>query len=113
MMPERPPSFESNESREEKMVRIFRERGLGDAEAMKLLIEWTQEREAKNEKSEDRTEARILFELDRARLYIEIGNHDGAGEAYEDARTMAWNENRHELYQTIMAEMDKLDQDFA
>ena len=36
-MPERPPSFESNESREEKMVRIFRERGLGDAEAMEAF----------------------------------------------------------------------------
>jgi hypothetical protein len=111
-MTEKPPSIENVESREQKMVRLFRERGIGDPEAMKLLIEWTQEREADNEKSKD-PEARIRFELDRGDLYIQIGNLDGGFQAYEDARTMAWNEGREDIYKEIMEKLDRLDHEYS
>ena len=69
------------------------------------MIKWTTERERQAEASAD-PEAFIKFNLRRARLYFEAGYIDEARENFEDAATQAWNEQRGELYQKIMDEMD-------
>ena len=51
--------------------------------------------------------ATIVFNLKRARFYFEAGFKDEAIENYEDARRQAWNENRMDLYNAIMKEMDE------
>lgn len=101
-------SFESKESPEQHLVRLLKGKGVEDPEARDFLDAWTQEQEKRVEEGNDLV-AKIEFNLKRARLYFEAGYVEEALENFEAARMQAWNESREELYQAIMAEMDKLD----
>lgn len=101
-------SFENKESAEQRLVSLLKEKGAEDPETKNLLDAWTRELEERVEK-ENNPVATIELNLKRARLYFKAGYIDEAFENFEAARMQAWNESREELYQMIMAEMDKLE----
>lgn len=103
-------SFESKENPERRLVRLLKEKGAEDPETRNFLDAWTREQEKLVEEGDDPV-AKIEFNLKRARLYFEAGYTDEAFENFEAARMQAWNENREELYQEIIAEMDRLESD--
>ena len=105
---EKEPTFEHNENPEQQLVWLLKEKGVQDPEAREFLDKWTREQEKRVEESQD-PEAAIQFNLKRARLYLEAGYVEEAFENFEAARTQAWNEQRNELYQAIMKEMDQIE----
>ena len=106
-------SFENKESVEQRLIRLLKEKGVEDPEAKNLLDTWTRQQEEWAEKSNEPATAAIEFDLRRARLYFEAGYVDEAFESFEAARMQSWNNNKEELYQKIMAEMDKLESDLG
>jgi len=109
---EKMPEFEQSKSPEDeeiglenRLVGLFKEKGLQAPEAKKLLIEWIKMQEAK--RSND-SEVEIKSNLRRARLYLRIGLVDEAFENFEDAKTQAWNEHRDDLYEAIEKEVDEI-----
>jgi len=101
--------FKLPENLEKRLANLLKEKGLENTETRSLLNSWTLEQEKLAEKSKDYKAAQIEVNLKRARLYFAAGYIDETFENFEDARMQAWNENREELYQAIMSEMDKLD----
>lgn len=99
-------TFERDESPEHKLATLLKEKGLEDPEAKDFLIKWTREQEKQVEESSD-PEASIQFELKRARLFLEAGLEEYAFESFEDAKTLAWNLHKDELYNVIEKEMDE------
>lgn len=61
----------------------------------------------------DTPEATIEFNRKRARLYIEAGYVQEGLKVLESARMQAWNEQREELYNQIMSEMDEIEDKFS
>lgn len=106
---EKEPKFENNENPEQQLVRLLKEKGVEDPEARNFLDSWTRKQEKQVEQSDDYNLEQIHFNLRRARLYFEAGYVDEAFENFEDARTQALNEQRDELYQAIMKEMDQVE----
>ncbi|MFH0779696.1 MAG: hypothetical protein V1928_02445 [Parcubacteria group bacterium] len=94
----------------EQVIHLILENGVNDEGVIKLVIEWTekQEKETPNDPL-----AMIQFNLKRARLYAAAACVDEALENFNAAGEQAWNENRGELYQTIMNEMDQVETTFA
>lgn len=109
-MMEKGPTFENEESPEQQLVRLLKEKGAEDPETREFLDIWTREQEKQVEQStgEEYRIAQIQFNLKRARLYFEGGYVQEAFENFEAARMQAWNEQRNELCQKIMKEMDEL-----
>ena len=107
-MMEKEQKFETKENPEQQLVRLLKEKRTEDPETKEFLDSWTREQEQMVEKSTD-PEAPIQFNLRRARLYFEAGYVEEAFENFESARMQAWNEQRNELYQAIMKEMDELE----
>ncbi|KKT01829.1 MAG: hypothetical protein UV80_C0008G0039 [Candidatus Peregrinibacteria bacterium GW2011_GWF2_43_17] len=105
---EKEQKFETKENPEQQLVRLLKEKRTEDPETKEFLDSWTREQEQMVEKSTD-PEAPIQFNLRRARLYFEAGYVEEAFENFESARMQAWNEQRNELYQAIMKEMDELE----
>jgi len=106
---EKESKFEFNEKPEQKLARLLKEKGEENPEARDLLDRWTREQEKQVEQSDNYPLAQIYFNLRRARLYFEAGYVNDAFENFEAARTQAWNYKNNELYQTIMKEMDELE----
>ena len=102
-------NFEKNETPEQILVRMLREKGFDNPESCKLLLEWTMEQEKLAEQSGDYIGAQILLNIKRAKIYRDAGNADAAREAFADAAEHAWNEHRDELYGQIIAEMEKVE----
>lgn len=101
-----------HESIEQRLKRQLKEKGYEDPETQELLLTWTREQEHQVETSGDPT-APIELNLNRARLYLACGYADAAMDSFEAARTQAWNEHREALYEAIMAEMDKAEDELA
>lgn len=104
-------TFENKESLEQQLVRLLKEKGVEYLETREFLDAWTREQEKQIEQStgEEYSIAQIQFNLKRARLYFEGGYAEEAFENFEAARMQAYNEQRDELYQAIMEEMDKIE----
>ena len=100
---------ENKKDSEQELVRLIKEKGLKDPEAIKLFDDWTREQEKQVEQSDNYSLEQILLNLKRARLYFKAGYVKEAFEDFEDARTQAWNERKDELYRAIMEEMDELE----
>ncbi|MBI2446700.1 MAG: hypothetical protein HYV51_02660 [Parcubacteria group bacterium] len=101
-------SFEKQESAEQRLIRLLKEKGTEDPETRELLDAWTREQEERIEEGNDPA-AKIEFNFKRARLYFDAGYVEEALENLEADRMEAWNENREELYEAIMAEMDMME----
>ena len=98
--------FEKREIRDKEIAELLRVRGI-EGNGIKLLLEkWTKQEERK---VADTPEASIQFNLRRARVYLAAGYYVAALENFEAARMQAWNENRTELYNHIMIEMNEID----
>ncbi len=110
-MTEKELTFETKESPEQQLVRLLKEKGVEDPEAREFLDIWTREQEKQVEQStgEEYHIAQIQFNLKRARLYFEGGFVEEAFKNFEAARMQAWNEQKDELYQAIMKEMDQVE----
>lgn len=109
---EEEPTFENQENKEsaeQRLVRLLKEKGVEDPEARNLLDSWTREQEKQVEQSDDYHFEQIQFNLRRARLYFKAGYIEESIENFEDARMYAWNEQREDLYQEIMEEMDRVE----
>ncbi|MFH1194018.1 MAG: hypothetical protein V1661_03425 [bacterium] len=108
-MIEKELKFENKENIEQQLIRLLKERGAEDSEAKECLDNWTREQEKQVELSDDYHLEQIQFNLRRARLYFKAEYIDEAFENFEDARIQARNEQRDELYQAIMKEIDELE----
>ncbi|MFA5358528.1 MAG: hypothetical protein WC310_01745 [Patescibacteria group bacterium] len=97
--------LENQETTEQKIARLFQERGRDDDEAKKLLINWMIEKEKLVRDSEDA----IQFNLERARLYLACGLKAEALENFHDAKNQAYQENRDELCQMIEREIVEIE----
>jgi hypothetical protein len=100
------PAFENREDSEQQLARLLKEKGVEDQETREMLRNWTLEQEKIVDESADRFTASIQFNVKRARLYFDAGFLDESFESFEDAATQALNEQRFDLYQEIINEMD-------
>lgn len=91
------------------MIGLLKEKGAEDPEVRKSLDIWTREQEKQVKQSGDYHLEQIQFNLRRARLYFEAGYIGEAFENFEAARMQAYNEQRDELYQAIIEEMDRIE----
>ena len=109
-MSEKEHSFENKESQEQQLVRLLKEKGVGDPEVKKFLIDWSIKQEEKIEKLTgiESRKAQIEFELQKGHLFFESGYMEEAFENFNDALLIAEQEGLNELSQTIKAEMQKL-----
>ena len=107
-MPEKFPSFEEpKEISEQELIEALQTKGAESPEAQQLLQKWTEQEE---KKVENNPLAAIEFNRKRARVYLAAGFKEEALDALEGARMQAWNEQRTELFNEIMAEMDKIEE---
>ncbi len=91
-----------------EVIEMLRTRGFDDLEVRSLVLEWTIQQETLVA-IEYTARASITFNMDRADLYMAIGDTDGALQALEDARLQAHSEGETELYDRIMAKMDEME----
>lgn len=105
---ERIPTPENSKSLEQRVIRLFKEKGLEDKEAKELLDAWLREQEAIAEKAANYSLAVIELNIKRAGLYLAIGLREEALENLEDARVQAFQENRTELLEEINTKINKL-----
>ena len=99
------PSPEKREIMVQEVIDALKSKGVEDSEVFELLQRWTEQEENKTETSE----AAIELNRVRARLYVEAGYVQEGLDVLEDARMQAWNEQRIELYNDIMTEMDNIE----
>lgn len=92
----------------EKVLEMLLANGTDDPETRELVIRWTEQQEALVAK-ENTSRAAIVFNVERADLYVAAGDINEALECLEDARTQAHQENEAELYVQIMKKMDDLE----
>lgn len=112
-MPEKIPTSEWSEA-ERQLIQALREKGVEDPETRALLQKWAEGEETKAEAAtQARVEASIAFERKRAKLYLEAGFVNEALDALEDARMQAHQIQNQELYNVIMAEMDRIEDESA
>ncbi len=109
-MAEKLPTPENVGNKEKHLAELLKERGVENPEARRLLEDWTRGQESEVKESSDPATAAIELNLRKARLYFVAGYGDEALESFGAALMQARNENREELYQTIVAEMDKLEE---
>ena len=91
-----------------EVIELLKTRGFEDPEVKEFVTQWTLQREALVNQESTAT-ASITLNMDRADLYVAIGDIEGALEALEDARLQAHQENETELYNQIMAKMDEIE----
>ncbi len=112
-MPEKFPTPEWSAD-EQRLIKALYEKGIDDEETRVSLQSWAEAEEMKVEaETELRVEASIAFERKRARLYHSAGYAYEALGALEDARLQAHQIQNQELYDAIMAEMDRIEEESA
>ncbi len=99
------PILENREVSDQKLIDALKSKGVEDPEVHQLLQQWTEREERQVINPEDA----IKFNQRMARLYIEAGYIQEGLEALESARKQAWNEQRGELFNQIMDEMDEIE----
>jgi len=108
-MSEKFPSPEKKETSDKELIDALKSKGVEDPETFKLLQKWTKQEERRG----NSPEASIELNLKRGRLYIEAGYVQEGLEVLESARMQAWNEQREELFNQIMAEMDEIESKYS
>ena len=99
------PTPENIEVSDQELIDALKSKGVEDPEVHQLLQKWTEQGERKVVTPEDA----ITFNRKRARLYVEAGYVQEGLEVLESSRMQAWNEQREELFNQIMAEMDEIE----
>jgi len=90
----------------EEVLESVRSLGIENPEAMKLVQEWTIQRESEVQTSKDA----IVFNLERTDLYVAAGDIAGAIENLADALYQAKQENESELIDVITNKINELSQ---
>ena len=103
----------SNES--EKLLRGqvvdgLRSGGVEDQEVKEKLIEWVIKQEEKVESAGRTVEARVNFEIEKAKLYFEGGYIDEALKTLNLALYVAEQENRDDLAEKISDEISRIEE---
>jgi len=106
---EKSPSPEKSEISDQELINALKSKGVEDPEVHRLLQQWTEQ----GEKKVVNPENAIKFNQRRARLYLEAGYVQEGLEVLESARIQAWNEQREELFNQIMAEMDEIEDKYS
>lgn len=88
-----------------ELIRRMREKGLESEEALRALNTWTAGRERMVEALGRTPEARLGFEVDRAKLYADAGYIDEALDTIYDALHVAQQEGETELEERIRKEI--------
>lgn len=106
---EKLPDQEGMQEKMEKedVLEILRSKGLGDPEAMEMVMKWTMEQEELVTK-ENTSRAAIVFNIERSDLYIAAGDMEGAIDCLEDALTQAFQEDEKELYDQVLEKINEL-----
>jgi len=87
---------------------LKRTKSFNHPDAKDLVINWHMQREGEVEKSENTLRAGIIFEIDRADLYMAIENTEGAIQCLEDALTQVNEGNQSDLFDEIDEKLIKL-----
>lgn len=103
------PTPENIEVSDQELIDALKSKGVEDPEVSKLLQRWTEQGEKKVATPEDA----INFNRERARLYVEAGYVEEGLGVLESARIQAWNEQREELFNQIMTEMDEIEDKYS
>ncbi|MCC7160139.1 hypothetical protein IT399_00200 [Candidatus Nomurabacteria bacterium] len=90
-----------------EVLELLKTKGIENPEVKKLVVQWTIQQE-EFATQEGTTTAFINFNIDRADLYLAIGDIEGALDALDDARRQAYQENEIEIYGQIMARMREI-----
>ncbi len=91
-----------------KVMELLRAKGLEDPEANAAVMQWTAQRE-EEVMQENTSRAAIVFNVERADLYIAAGDTEGALDCLWDARTQALQENDAEMAALINAKLEAAD----
>ena len=102
-------SPEKSEVSDQELIDALKSKGVEDPEVHRLLQQWTEQ----GEKQVINPEDAIKFNQKRARLYVEAGYVQEGLEVLESARMQAWNEQREELFNQIMTEMDEIEDKYS
>jgi len=102
-------SPEKSEVSDQELIDALKSKGVEDPEVHRLLQQWTEQ----GEKQVINPEDAIKFNQKRARLYVEAGYVQEGLEVLESARMQAWNEQREEVFNQIMAEMNAIEDKYS
>jgi hypothetical protein len=104
------PKQEGGENKIEKatVLDLLRAKGFEDGEAKEAVMRWTEQREAEVN-AINTSRAAIEFNIERAELYIAVGDKEGALDCLHDARMQAHQENEGALYADILEKMDEIE----
>lgn len=92
-----------------ELVVGLKEKGIENPEVLEALNVWTAERERIVEGFGNTPEARLGFEVDRAKLYADGGYRDEALDMLHEALYVAQQENRPQLEERIRKEIDGME----
>lgn len=98
--------FSEKEISDQELISALKHKGVNDPETYQLLRRWTEQEEKRVAVD---PEASIEFNRRRAALYFESGYIEEALDVLGNARMQAWNEQRTELYNAIVAQMDEIE----
>ena len=106
--------IESGSNKNEKLLKDqvvdgLRSGGIEDSEVKEKLIEWTIKREEKVESAGRTVEARVNFEIEKAKLDFEGGYIDEAFETLDAVLYVAEQENRNDLIEIISDEILRME----
>lgn len=90
------------------VIESIKSKGVSNPETISMITAWTLQEEARVAR-ENTSRATIVFNIERADLYVAAGDIQGALECLEDARLQAHNENETDLYQQILTKMDEIE----
>ena len=107
--------IESGSNESEKLLRDqvidgLRSGGIEDSEVNKKLIEWTIKQEERVESAGRTVEARVNFEIEKAKLYFEGGYTDESFETLNFALYVAEQEKRDDLAEKISDEISRIEE---
>ena len=106
---ERVLSPEQSEVSDQELIDALKFNGVENPEVHQLLQRWTEQ----GEKQVINPKDAVKFNQRRARIYIKAGYVREGLEVLESARVQAWNEQRKELYNQIIAEMDEIEDKYS
>ena len=92
----------------EEVVRLFKDNAHSE-EAIAALQIWMAHEEARVSQ-ENTSKATLRLNVSVAELYRDAGLTEEALEAFEQAAQQAWQEHEDDLYESLIAEADKLAQ---
>ena len=108
-MSEELPPQKKRELPDQELIDALRSHGPEDPTTKAMLGLWVHATERELNESMEST-SRIEMNIRRGRLFFAAGYIDEAFDSLSAAATQADNEGNRKLYDTIMAEMDQMDE---